>query len=427
MATAEKIEVAVDDTAADEQVDQSTQFADANSAVGVRIHSLEADGSLAEAESADDADTETATAEDMDAEQRAVCPTCDGSGKIMGGNRKCPDCDGTGKRSADEPRLNTRRKRERHRAVPLMPEVRHFTTNDLEIRDMGGSGDAVEIVGVPIVYNVPYVVCDLFGEFEERMLPGVASRVLAGTPDVRLLVNHDSSKLLARTTSGTLRLSDTAIGVEMAATLDLRDSDAQNLMVRLERRDLTQMSCGFVVGRDIWDDAFEHREITELADLLDVSAVTYPASPTTSIEVARRMAFAMPIESQARMRQMYVDMRAGKPLSGANADKLVTAFHSIHSVLGSAGIDPLGGEPDADDQDNLGVPDGEPELVSEDDGTIGGGSATSEGTNVGGASLADGTGGALAEPGEPIRSGKPAKTLRLHLEAAKRRRISADE
>ncbi len=43
------------------------------------------DGVLAEVEKADDG-----------GDDRPPCATCDGSGKIMGGNRKCPDCKGSG-------------------------------------------------------------------------------------------------------------------------------------------------------------------------------------------------------------------------------------------------------------------------------------------------------------------------------------------
>jgi hypothetical protein len=186
------------------------------------------------------------------------------------------------------------------------------------------------------------------------------------------------------------------------------------------------MSIGFVVARDEWDDDMEHRQVHSFADLPDVSAVTYPASPTTSIDVARRMVFSMPLESAARARKFYVDARAGVKMSASNSVKVLGALHTLHTALGDAGanVDSLYGEPD--DQANV-ASDPEPELVSEDDGTIGGGSDNNEGTNLAGASLADGTGGALAEPGEPIRAAKPAQTLRLQLEAAKRRRITTDE
>lgn len=242
----------------------------------------------------------------------------------------------------------SRRRKQRHRAVPLMPEVRHLTACGLEVRDQGGSGDTVTIVGIPLVYNTAYTVVDAFGEFEERMSPGVASEVLGA--DVRFLIDHDPSRLLARTASGTLKLTDSDEGVRMAATIDLRDSDARNLMIRLERGDVNQMSCGFIVGKDEWNDDMDQRTIHKFADLLDVSAVTYPASPTTSIEVAQRMALRMQMAG-IRMNKIERDLRAGKSISTANENMILTAVQNLHAILDAAGSNPYtftNGSPDDD-------------------------------------------------------------------------------
>jgi hypothetical protein len=59
------------------------------------------------------------------------------------------------------------------------------------------------------------------------------------------------------------------------------------------------MSCGFIVGTDVWNKAETYRTVHSLSDLLDVSAVTYPASPTTDIVVARQRQLA---EIRARQR-----------------------------------------------------------------------------------------------------------------------------
>ena len=81
----------------------------------------------------------------------------------------------------------------------------------------------------------------------------------------------------------------------------------------------------------------ENRTIHTIEDLLDVSAVTYPASPTTSIEIAQRMAALIPIESGARLRKLYTDNRAGKKMSASNASLVLEALHSLHTALGEAG------------------------------------------------------------------------------------------
>jgi HK97 family phage prohead protease len=131
---------------------------------------------------------------------------------------------------------------------------------------------------------VPYDVQDGLGTFTETMHAGAASGVLARNPDTRFLFNHDGMPR-ARTTSGTLKLTDTATALRFSATLDTRMSPAQNLLVALERGDVSQMSVGFVVADDSWSDDWSERSIHRFEELLDVSAVTYPASPTTSISL----------------------------------------------------------------------------------------------------------------------------------------------
>lgn len=48
------------------------------------------------------------------------------------------------------------------------------------------------------------------------------------------------------------------------------------------------MSVGFIVadGGDAWNEGWSNREIRSFAELLDVSAVSFPASPTTTISLA---------------------------------------------------------------------------------------------------------------------------------------------
>lgn len=281
---------------------------------------------------------------------------------------------------ADDNRTNPalvaaeRRKKQRHRSVQLLPEVRHMHTSNLEVRDIGGSGDSVEITGMPCVYDTAYEVRDSLGVFSETMAPGVASGIL-DTADVRFLIDHDPSRLLARTVSGTLRLSDSSEGLRMAATVDLRDSDARNLMVRLERGDVSQMSCGFVVGRDEWSEDWDQRTIYRFDELLDVSAVTYPASPTTEIGIARRMALQAPIESHARLDRAYRDLRAGKVLSSANTEKVLSAVGALHDVLSGAGVDLASIGADSEP---------EPDVNVSEDGTQGGNDTAESGVGADG-------------------------------------------
>lgn len=262
--------------------------------------------------------------------------------------------------STPEPRRRNRKPR--HRAVQLDREIRYFVASDLEIRKETDSNE-ITIIGEPIKYDVPYTVRDAFGEFQETMRRGCATELLKRGVDCRFLLNHEGLPM-ARTSAGTLNLWDTAKALKSEVKLDARQHVSSDFAIAVERGDITQMSVGMIVGRDAWGEAEgrETRDVEALEDLLDVSGVTYPASPTTNIAVAKRMALEVPVESRARMRRLEVDLRsgnvspeelaeglaifqghderAGKVLSGTNKDKVATAIGALMALHEASGGDP---------------------------------------------------------------------------------------
>lgn len=224
-----------------------------------------------------------------------------------------------------------RAKKPRHRSGPAVGvEVRRFAAEGLEVRSGANGTDSIEIKGAPIVYNVPYAVRDMFGEFQETMAPGVATSLLP-TVDCRFLFNHDGLPL-ARTLSGTLALEDSSTSLNFSAQLDARQGLANDLAIAIERGDVSQMSVGFIVADDRWNPAETERTIYRLQDLLDVSAVTYPASPTTSISVAARMMEQVPVESRARVRRMWAitrDLREGRSVDSDAIQTLAAGLAAL--------------------------------------------------------------------------------------------------
>lgn len=315
----------------------------------------------------------------------------------------------------------TRRRKERHRVVPLMPEIRHFKASGLEIREQSKTNEIV-ISGTPIVYDTPYSVYDMFGEFEERMAVGVASEVLERGADVRFLFNHDDLPM-ARTISGTMTLTDSPRALEFEARLDARQQIANDLAIAVERGDVTQMSCGFIVARDEWDEDMEHRTVLQFADLLDVSAVTYPASPTTSVQIAKRMALEMPVESRARIRKLYAEVRAGHRLTEEEERDLVAAWTPLHSQHAPDGWLVTDSANDS------------PAPSANGDGTVGGNAAegniaTEDGTGYRDAddeaeTRADEDEAETTEAPEEESTTRTASALRLQLEARSRLRKAA--
>ena len=170
------------------------------------------------------------------------------------------------------------------------PETRLFKTGLLTpapvVRSGNGTSPAsVTVAGNACVYGMPYSVTDQFGEFTETVSPHAAAGCLSD--DVRFLFDHGGLPL-SRTRSGTLKLTDTPTALQVLAELDPQITVASDLVRAMARGDVNQMSIGFCVAPDgdNWDSTFTTRVIRRFETLFDVSAVSMPASPTTSIAVA---------------------------------------------------------------------------------------------------------------------------------------------
>ena len=164
-------------------------------------------------------------------------------------------------------------------------ERRTFTIKNVEARQ--AEDGTMRLSGYAAVFNDDSVPLP----FIERIAPGAFRKTLTETPDVRLLINHEGLPL-ARTKNETLRLKEDEIGLYMDA--DLPDTQAaRDLYTLVERGDVDQMSFAFRVIRQKWNEGRTERTLTELslADG-DVSVVTYPAYPTTTVEAREQIAAA---------------------------------------------------------------------------------------------------------------------------------------
>ena len=123
------------------------------------------------------------------------------------------------------------------------------------------------------------------GGFTEIIQEGAFDGALKSS-DVRALVNHDPTLLLARSSSGTLDLSIDATG--LMYRFDAPETQAGNdLLTLVKRGDLKESSFGFTIDEDKWEENEETgawtRTILKVKRLYDVSPVTFPAYPDTSV------------------------------------------------------------------------------------------------------------------------------------------------
>lgn len=145
--------------------------------------------------------------------------------------------------------------------------------------EIRAESDGIKVSGHAAVFNQQ---ADIAGAFREVIEPG-AFRNAIGRDDVVFLINHDGLPL-ARTRSGTLKLSEDDTGLRMETTLDPQDPDVMSIVGKMKRGDLDKMSFAFRAVKETWDDTQEPplRTIHE-AELFDVSIVTSPAYDGTEI------------------------------------------------------------------------------------------------------------------------------------------------
>mgnify|MGYP003655298379 FL=1 len=122
------------------------------------------------------------------------------------------------------------------------------------------------------------------GYYRESIAKGAFSDAIKND-DVRFLINHEGLPL-ARTKSGTLRLSEDDTGLFIEAELNLNDPDVQTIASKMERGDLDEMSFAFTPEVEKWDDSGDIPLRTlEKVNLFDVAIVTYPAYGDTEIGI----------------------------------------------------------------------------------------------------------------------------------------------
>lgn len=161
-------------------------------------------------------------------------------------------------------------------------ERRAFVLDDIKIEKRENNQPVIR--GHAAVFN--QLSQDL-GGFREQIAPGAFADAIK-TDDIRALFNHNPDNILGRNLAGTLHLVEDTRG--LAIEIDPPDTQlARDLMVSMERGDISQMSFGFSVrpGGQDWaknDDGVVVRTLKKVR-LYDVSPVTYPAYLQTDVAV----------------------------------------------------------------------------------------------------------------------------------------------
>ena len=188
-------------------------------------------------------------------------------------------------------------------------ERRTYSVRDVEAR---ADDSGMRLAGYAAVFGDSSVPLP----FKESIAAGAFRKTLSETPDVRMLINHEGLPV-ARTKNDTLKLYEDDRGLRFEA--DLADTqEGRDIYELVKRGDVDQMSFAFRVIRQRWNDDRSRRVLTEvsLADG-DISVVTYPAYPTTTVE------------ARDHIRQAMKALKEGRDIDEATMSVLQSIFNDM--------------------------------------------------------------------------------------------------
>jgi len=203
-------------------------------------------------------------------------------------------------------------------------ETRDFDAQ-IELRELP-DGTGMTFSGYAAVFNsasepLPFI---------ERIAPGAFNRSLRARNDIKLLVNHDTGRVLASSRSGTLRLTEDTKGLRVEA--DLPDTtDGRDMAVLLKRGDLSAMSFGFSVpsNGDTWSSDGSERTLKSIR-LHEVSVVAYPAYKASEASVRSFDQVALRTEVDPdKLADAMLKLEEGKDLNEAEASLINTVVQRL--------------------------------------------------------------------------------------------------
>jgi HK97 family phage prohead protease len=160
-----------------------------------------------------------------------------------------------------------------------------FTDSPDELRVAPDEGAPNRLVGYAAVFGS--LSADL-GGFKERIRPGAFKNSITSNVDIRALAHHDPTKILGRTSNGTLRLSEDARGLRVEIDLPEGVSYANDIRSLVQRGDIRGMSFGFKVpkgGHSFSREGGQSIRDLHNVDLREVTITSVPAYGDTSLSL----------------------------------------------------------------------------------------------------------------------------------------------
>ena len=195
--------------------------------------------------------------------------------------------------------------------------------SDREYRafQVNAQDDEKRVTGYATTFDEPYTLFS-DGDYEVREVIDPGAFDNCDMSDVIAQYNHEG-RVLARLSNGTLKLNiDKSKGLEIDADLGGTELGRQ-IYEEIKGGYTNRMSMGFKVDKsaDVWTrqetdgKTIEERRVMSVVKLYDVSAVSIPANPGTSIE-------ARSIDTLVKTRNREKESRdSGKTNGGLNGNQ----------------------------------------------------------------------------------------------------------
>lgn len=176
-----------------------------------------------------------------------------------------------------------------------MKQNREYRSMELKIENrQEGDEPSFFVEGYASTFD-PYKLLEIDGvDYYERIEPTAFDD--ADMSDVVFRIDHEG-KVYARTSAGSVELWTDEKGLGQRTDLG-RTQRARELYDDIAAGNYPQMSFAFVVAEDHFDSDTNTRVIDRIAKVFDVSPVSFPANPNTSLSVATRDYFNGVIEME---------------------------------------------------------------------------------------------------------------------------------
>lgn len=163
---------------------------------------------------------------------------------------------------------------------------------DVEVRAESNAQDSMVIEGYALKFNTQ---SNPLSSGDVRFIETISPEALknADMSDVRALIDHNPSLVLARTSADTLKLEVDDVGLKFKAVL-ADTTYARDLYKNIQAGNISQ--CSFAFELDDKGDSVRYnkesrmyeRTLNAFKRIMDVSAVTYPAYNDTDVMPALR-------------------------------------------------------------------------------------------------------------------------------------------